>query len=156
MIWTVPILLGIESAGATAVSALSGDDDATLLSTELAAMWALANLLWLYDGLQYLPALDWIVGVQAVVIATTRNEKWPRLFVLLIGARLTLHVVDYLTSHTFTVTYIHGLNATFALLVGIMFYVGGGNASRDLLGHLHRLGDRLRNSLRAPTQGLAP
>lgn len=146
--FVVPALLGIGCAAALWVAARSNDVDAQLLAVELIAIWAIANMLWLIDGLVYLPALDWIVGVQALVIASVRDEKWVRIFVALIVLRLTLHVVDYLTAHAVLVSYIHGLNATFALLIVTVIYAGSGHVRDTLLGHLHRLGAGLRSAFR--------
>lgn len=151
--FVVPVLFGIGCAAAMWVAAQSRDADARLLSVELFAMWALANVLWLFDRLDYLPALDWLIGVQAIVMLGERRAKWIRFFVLLIALRLTLHVVDYLTAHAFLVPYIHGLNATFALLLVAVSHAGGRHARDHLLGHLHRLGSRLRDP-RTPPPGL--
>jgi hypothetical protein len=152
----VPVLCGIGCVAAFGVATYSRDADARRLALLLCGTWAAANLLWLLNILEYLPVLDWLIGVQAVVISATRSDKWVRLFIWVIALRLTLHVVDYLTGHAFLVQYIHGLNATFALLLMAVSYAGGCHARDTMLGHLHRLGARLRNPLQARSQGLNP
>ena len=152
----VPVLCGIGCVVAFGLATYSRDPDARLLAVEIAAVWAGANALWLFNALQYLPALDWIVGVQALVMSITRRERWIKFFLAVIVLRLSLHVVDYLTAQAFLVQYIHGLNATFALLLMVVSYGGGAHARDTLLGYLHRHGSGLRASLRASSPGLNP
>lgn len=134
---------------------LARDPDRRALAIELALAWIAANLLWQENRLDLLPLVDWVIGAHAVYIARKRMEKWVWIFVGLIALRLTLHVGDYLSSHAFMVLYIHGLNATFALLLLVVSHAGRAHARDHLLGCLSRLGARLRSALRAPSSGLS-
>lgn len=122
--WTVPILFGVGCAAAFGFAARSRDPDAMHLALGLAGVWLCANLVWYFDSLWLLPALDWLFGTAAVVAWWGSRTKWVCLLVQLTTARLILHVLDYATGHAFLVGYIHGLNLLFLLELLAVSYEG--------------------------------
>ena len=137
VIWTVPILIGLGSAGGVYLS--RRDPDRFVMAWVLFAYWAFANISWLCNVLVVLPAMDWIVGVMAMTAWWARRARWMTWVVQCIAARLALHVLDFLTDHAFLVSYIHALNASFVLMVVVVAFPGEGDAFDNLLRWLRRL-----------------
>lgn len=133
----VPVFFGLTCVAACWVAAHAEDRDALLLARVLTVIWALANAAWFVNQLRWLPLVDWYAGMLGVVVWMARDTRWVRTFLGLIGLRLVLHVVDYLTGQALLVPYIHALNAAFFALLVITAYPGGRNAG-DRLSRLVR------------------
>ena len=139
MIWTVPILFALGSAVSICLAARSRDPDAILLSWALAAYIPAANMVWYYAVWSALPVMDWMLGIISLVVWATRREKWVLFFTHCIAARLVLHVLDFLTVQQFHISYLHGINLTFAIMLALVANTGMGDAASDLLRGLRRL-----------------
>jgi hypothetical protein len=148
----VPILLLIGCVVAFALTTLDRDPDKRSLVVALTLVWLAAYGLWRIDRLDLLPALDWLVGAQALAVGLYRNPKWLRYFVAIIALRPTFHVVFYLSSDAYLVLYAHGLNVTFAFLLMVVSHAGGAHARNHLLGQLSRLFGSAHAALRTPPQ----
>lgn len=129
----VPILFGLGCAVSLWFAAQSRDPDAKTLAGALIIMWALMNTAWLLDAMWAFPLIDLGAGMTALTIWWARQTAWCALFAQTIFIRLELHMLDSFTGHAFLVSYIHALNATFAWMLVVVAYPGGGYASNALL-----------------------
>jgi len=138
VIWIVPTLLGLASAVAFGLAALSHDKSRISVAALLCAYWGIANTAWLCGAMDWLPMADWLIGFFCVLISIENGAKWPVQIAAICYMRLGLHAFDYLTGHQWFVAYAHGLNATFALMLCVAGGVDGGLSVRDLWRHLLR------------------
>ncbi len=157
MIWVVPLLAALASAAVLRLAVRSSAPEAAPLALCLAAIWLLANAAWYYDAMWALPVVDWYVGCVALWHHAHGQKGWVALFVHAVAVRLILHVLEAFTGHQFHISYIHGLNATYAWMLALVAY-GGHNGSipdrfRDLLRRLRRLGSSTAHSFREMTDG---
>lgn len=139
--WTY--IFGAGCAATYWFAVRSRDGDVRTLAQMLTVIWALANLGWFYDFLAVLPVLDWTAGTVALMIWWARRTLWAQLFVHLVVARLSLHVLNYITSEQYLVAYLIALNALFVAQLAVVSYPGSGDVLNLLLRGLRNLRDGL-------------
>jgi hypothetical protein len=146
MLWVAPLLFGIGATACVGLSLLSGERANVRVATGALCMWAVANLLWLNNGLVFMPLLDWLLGLMAMAAWLDEPRRWAGRVVLICYLRLAAHVVDQMTAQTLFVAYAHVLNALFAALLWAIAEPGGRNGAHRIR-EFWRAGRR-RHSLR--------
>lgn len=137
----VPALLAAGCLIAMWLTARRGDRFAFAASVMMAGVWVVANLLWLHDMLKLLPLVDLAFGSVVLLMWVERPSEWAAQVITLTLLRHTAHAADQLAHHSFTVPYIHALNALFAAQLFVIATPGGINGVTRLF-HLFRPRDR--------------
>ena len=120
----VAIIFGFACLGAIVASVRVKSRSAQVMALLLSMVWADANILWLIDGVRFLPLLDAPIAALACVTWWHGRQSWQFYAAATYSARLPLHalgewgVIDLGTHH-------NAINALFLASLVAIAWKGG-------------------------------
>lgn len=121
----VTALFGAACIGALLLAQRGSDADAPILAWMLLQIWAVANILWLFDAMEMLAFFDLPTALLSYVVWFERQDRWIACLAAIMAARLGLHLGYRGPGSTGEVAYFHLINGMFLAALAAVSWKGG-------------------------------